>query len=393
MSGKSDDQFLQPLKNRPGLNGRKVFKDELKNKLFQEKMKGKRSIRGWIPNIVTILLVLIGSYFASEYLMRDDNQSLSSRGVQEQPETAETVPENKAEQQEELNEESAVQLLGRAFAHYSVVVNSGGGEMNGIFAHNGEQYRYLEAEFETQEKVMEYLRETFTKDVAEEIMKMHSFVEIDGRLAQPDENFSGNYLWQDAAAVKIVDPNGNTYVTFEVPIENGEKDAEIFDISLSYVDGWKINGILPFSPPSNTEIPNDSKQPDSYDFSLTDEERAVYQVFSEDPTEAHLKNMDPVSIAKIYVQAMLDNRQGLLYEMYTDRPEYIRWTKEEQESFPPDTKENILHTYKGIEKGEFIQKDDIHGYIRFDNGGEGKMGFQMVKDDDGYWSVGFMPIQ
>jgi hypothetical protein len=393
MSGKSDDQFLQPLKNRPGLNGRKAYKDELKNKLFQEKMKDKRSFRGWVPNVVTILLVLIGGYFAIEYLMSDDDRSLSSRGVQEQPETVEPVPEDKAEPQAELNEESAVQLLGRAFAHYSVVVNSGGGEMDGTFAHNDEQYRYLEADFDTQEKVMGFLMETFTKEVAEQIMEMHSFVEIDGRLAQPDENFSGSYLWQDAAAVKIVDPKGNTYVTFEVPVENGEKDTEIFDISLSYVDGWKINGLMPFSPPSSAEIPSDSKQPVSSDFSLTDEERAVYQVFSDDPTEAHLKNMDPVSIAKIYVQASLDNRQDLLYEMYTDRPEYIGWTKEEQASFPPDTKENVLHTYKGIEEGEFIQKDDIHGYVRFDNGGEGKMGFQMVKDDDGYWSVGYMPIQ
>jgi hypothetical protein len=235
--------------------------------------------------------------------------------------------------------------------------------------------------------------ETFTKEVAEEIMKVHSLVEIEGKLAQPDENFSGSYLWQDAVAIKIVNPKGNTYVTYEVPVESEGKATETFDISLSYAEGWKINGLMPFSPSSDEATTGDSKRPVSQDLFLTDEEKAVYQVFSEDPTEDHLKGMGPVSVAKIYVQALLDKRKDLVYELYTDRPDYIRWTKEEQESFPPDTKENILKTFNGIEKGEFIQKDDIHGYIRFDNGGEGKMGFQMIKDEDGHWSVGFMPIQ
>jgi hypothetical protein len=393
MSGKSDDQFLQPLKNRPGRNGRKAFKEELKNKLFQEKMKDKRSIREWIPNVVTVLLVLIGGYFAIGYLMSDDDRSLSSREVQEPPQTMVTAPEDKAEPQTELNEELAAQLLGRAFAHYSVVINGAVPDMNEVFAYKNEQYRYLETDFNTKEKVMEYLMETFTKEVAEEIMKVHSLVEIEGKLAQPDENFSGSYLWQDAVAIKIVNPKGNTYVTYEVPVESEGKATETFDISLSYAEGWKINGLMPFSPSSDEATTGDSKRPVSQDLFLTDEEKAVYQVFSEDPTEAHLKGMGPVSVAKIYVQALLDKRKDLVYELYTDRPDYIKWTKEEQESFPPDTKENIWKTFNGIEKGEFIQKDDIHGYIRFDNGGEGKMGFKMIKDEDGHWSVGFMPIQ
>lgn len=57
------------------------------------------------------------------------------------------------------------------------------------------------------------------------------------------------------------------------------------------------------------------------------------------------------------------------------------------------TKENILQTYKGISNGEFIQTSDKTGYIKYDNGREGGGGFQMVKDEDGYWSVGFTPIQ
>jgi hypothetical protein len=390
MSGKSDDQFLQPLKNRPGLNGSKAYKEELKNKLFHEKMKEKRPFREWLPNVVTILLALIGGYFAIGFLLSDDDRSLSNQGLQEPTETSETVPEDKAIPRTGLNEELAAQLLGRAFAHYSAVVNGGGTEMSDTFIYKGEPYRYLEADFDTQAKVMEYLMETFTKEVAEEIMDIHSFEEIEGKLAQPDEDFSERYIWEDAAAIKILNPNGNTYVTFEVPVESGEKDTEIFEISLSYAEGWKINGLMPFSPSSNEEKTEDSTH---RDFSLTDKETAVYQVFSEDPTEVHLKDMSPVSIAKIYVQALIDNRKDLVYELYTDRLNYIRWTKEEQESFPPDKKETILKTYKGIEKGEFIQKDDIHGFISFDNGGEGKMGFQMVKDEDGYWSVGFMPVQ
>ncbi|MFP3471543.1 hypothetical protein R0J90_15995, partial [Micrococcus sp. SIMBA_144] len=81
----------------------------------------------------------------------------------------------------------------------------------------------------------------------------------------------------------------------------------------------------------------------------------------------------------MYVQASLDERHDLVYEMYTDRPDYIRWTKEEDEKFPRAdrvTKESILRVFKGIDNGEFIQTSDMDGYIKYDNGGEGDMGFQ-----------------
>lgn len=144
------------------------------------------------------------------------------------------------------------------------------------------------------------------------------------------------------------------------------------------------------------EKPTEPEGDNEYNFTLTAEENVVYQAFSEDPTEAHLKGLSPISIAKIYVQASLDERYDLVYEMYTDRPEYVRWTKQEDAKIPQSdrgTKDDILSTFNGIEDGEFIQMSDNDGYIKYDNGGEGYMGFQLIKDEDGYWSVGFMPIQ
>jgi hypothetical protein len=102
-----------------------------------------------------------------------------------------------------------------------------------------------------------------------------------------------------------------------------------------------------------------------------------------------------VSIAKIYVQAALDKEYDVQYALYTDRPNYVRWSKEKDEQIPESdrgTKEQLLQTFSGIEKGEFIQTSDYEGYIKYMNG-SGEMGFQMVKDEEGIWNVSFTPLQ
>ncbi|GMN98317.1 hypothetical protein [Parageobacillus thermoglucosidasius] len=83
------------------------------------------------------------------------------------------------------------------------------------------------------------------------------------------------------------------------------------------------------------------------------------------------------------------------YALYTDRPDYVRWSKEEDEQIPGSdrgTKEHLLQTFSGIEKGEFMQTSDHEGDIQYMNE-SGEMGFQMVKDEDGIWNVSFTPIQ
>ncbi|MGM9988968.1 MAG: hypothetical protein ACI35O_17305, partial [Bacillaceae bacterium] len=136
--------------------------------------------------------------------------------------------------------------------------------------------------------------------------------------------------------------------------------------------------------------------------SLTKEERDIYDIFSKDLNEKHLAKLEPISIAKLYVQSQLDKRYDVVYALYTDREEYVQWSKEEDEKMPAQdrgTQEQILQKFANIEKGKFIQTDDISGYIEYfrpsmgDSLEQVMAGFNMIKDEDGIWNVAFMPIQ
>jgi hypothetical protein len=129
---------------------------------------------------------------------------------------------------------------------------------------------------------------------------------------------------------------------------------------------------------------------------LSAKEQEVYTNFLKDLNEQHLKGLEPISIAKLYVQSQLDNKYDVAYALYTDREGFVQWTEEEDEKIPHSdrgTKEQVLNTFKGIEAGKFVQTSDFEGYIEYKPNLESKSGFQMIKDDDGIWNVSFQPIQ
>ena len=129
------------------------------------------------------------------------------------------------------------------------------------------------------------------------------------------------------------------------------------------------------------------------EFSPDEEER--YTSFAKDLNLEHLKGLEPKSVAKMYVQAILDKEYNVQYALYTDREESVQWSKEEDQSFLEShrgTIEQTRKTYNHIGNGEFIQTSDYEGYIKYDSG-EGISGFKMMKNEDGIWQVAFMPIQ
>lgn len=131
------------------------------------------------------------------------------------------------------------------------------------------------------------------------------------------------------------------------------------------------------------------------EFTLSNEENIAYQLFLKDLNEVHLKDLSPISIAKLYVKAEIDQQYYAVYALYTDRKEHIQWTKEEDRAIPKEdrgTKETLIKKFKNIGKGTFIQTSDDQGYISFQST-DGELGFQMIKDDDGIWNVAFQPIQ
>jgi hypothetical protein len=132
-------------------------------------------------------------------------------------------------------------------------------------------------------------------------------------------------------------------------------------------------------------------------FTLKPDEQAVYNNFQKNLNEQLLKGLEPLIIAKLYIQARLDNKNDIVYALYTDKIGYVQWTKEDDEKIPDadrGTIDQILKTFNNIETGKFIQTSDFEGYIEYNpNKGESKSGFKMIKDEDGIWNVAFQPIQ
>jgi hypothetical protein len=130
-------------------------------------------------------------------------------------------------------------------------------------------------------------------------------------------------------------------------------------------------------------------------FELTEEENTVYQKFKMSHDPEALRNLSPLSIAKLYVQAGLDGDAETEYAFYTTDPDYIRWSKEEHLQFAKNdntSNEQLLEALGGIQDGEWKATSDFEGYISFETK-NGPQGFQMRKDADGIWKVHFMPIQ
>lgn len=388
MNEKYNDKFLHSLKNRPDLAPRKEFKEELKTKLFGELSEPRQSRikgRSLIPNLLVAVFIMAGIFLTLDLIGngRDGQNASQDQGIVQQ--VGPTVQEPT-----DLDETTADKLIGEAFNRYDSILNDdGNGE---TFEYKGELYRYMSVEFDSKEKVVHYLAESFTPDAAQQLIEDHPFIIHKGKLAQLDVSYETNYEWTNTTAIKVRTSEAMSDVTYEVPVSEGSREVNVQSFRMLYNQGWKFSVVMPFSFRVIEKVEKSSES----SFTLTPEEGKAYHEFSQDPTEAHLKDLSPISIAKIYVQASLDERYDLVYEMYTDRPEYVRWTKEEDAKIPQSdrgTRDDILSTFNGMEDGDFIQTSDNDGYIKYDNGGEGFMGFQMIKDEDGYWSVGFMPIQ
>gem|GEM_PF-2681848 len=131
---------------------------------------------------------------------------------------------------------------------------------------------------------------------------------------------------------------------------------------------------------------------------LTDEESEAYASFSENLDQETLRSLSPMSIAKIYVQAIFDEKDDVLYELYTDRPDYIMWKKEEDEQFSKQDRGNrrlTEETYNHLAEGEFVETGENEGYIKYyrSEDPDSLMGFKLIRNENGIWQVAFMPIQ
>lgn len=134
---------------------------------------------------------------------------------------------------------------------------------------------------------------------------------------------------------------------------------------------------------------------------LTKSEQQVYDDLLQKLDKQKLNGLEPLSVAKLYVQASYDQQYDLQYFLYTTREGHVQWTKEEhdQDLQKKDTSslanelENSKRKFQNIEQGTFVSTSDYEGYIKYEPSSGKDAGFQMVQDEDGIWKVAFMPIQ
>lgn len=139
---------------------------------------------------------------------------------------------------------------------------------------------------------------------------------------------------------------------------------------------------------------------------LNKTEQTIYNQYQETKEEALLKDVSPISIAKLYVQADLDSDYETQYALmveYEPESKMMGWSKEEhlknaKEHSAEESKTQLLKRMGDIGIGEFIQQSEQEGYIKYECYDEQvskyqEMGFQLEKNEEGIWKVCFMPIQ
>lgn len=144
----------------------------------------------------------------------------------------------------------------------------------------------------------------------------------------------------------------------------------------------------------NDEVSDSSATKSNY-IELSTEEEDAYGNFQKDLDLQHLSGLEPKSIAKLYVKAGLDQKYDVEYALYTDREEYVQWSKEEHENISESQRGSVeqnLQMFETIDKGTFIQTSDYEGHFVYYSS-NGINGFKMMKNLDGIWQVTFMPIQ
>lgn len=110
------------------------------------------------------------------------------------------------------------------------------------FPLNGSTYRYLSSKIDTKAKLMNYLTQTMTQDVAEQLIKDRGIIEYNGKLVQTEAD--GGSLAEWAKAIPEVLKTDKTTTSYRMTVPIGETNIkEMYIVEYQYVDkvGWRVS--------------------------------------------------------------------------------------------------------------------------------------------------------
>ncbi|WP_010677835.1 hypothetical protein [Bacillus timonensis] len=355
MNNRNDEKWLQPLKNRPDLEPNPVFVKSLKETLRENHSLKRRNFSGlkiWLPLALSVFLF---SIITVSYVTNSGQE----HGKKEHVETEETSHVVTTNFDTLVAENPAYQQFYDAVFKVTGIEEASKLVINFFEALHVEDEEFLKKNVffvANPEKEVEVLLD-FYKGIDVKTVAVHSFKES-----------------QSEPSVEIV---------FSYKQNNKEK---LHHIHVSYWEEGKVEIYAPLDE-YVPEIKNDLE--------LNEQEREAYEAFKVDHNPEALRNLGPISVAKMYLQANADDDQETSYALYTTRQDRIMWSKEEDKKYwEQETRdpENDKKSFYGLGSGTFQQENENEGYILYRNK-NGDQFFKMIKDENGVWKVAFMPIQ
>lgn len=369
LNKESADQYLSKLKSRPDLEPDTSFVNELRLNLRKEvRKKGHFNLfpfklRIFAATGFTVLLLTVLSISFISSIQKEDSK-------------AETSLSHIANTHDKYFEE-----LLKDHREYKKIYD--------IVVYSTQKYEpskvvifYFEA-LKTKNHVLlnEYVDSTNTniRDLLNhyDTIDIHSLV-IDEIEQEIDGRFKVNFSYFNK---KI---NDTKHDSFYLSISKDGQKSIIADS----IDSTEIV--------AKTEKVKEEEGDNNFEFKLTEEEKRVYQDYVKNPDTELLRPLNQISIAKIYVQSHIDKNYETLYSLYTTRGDHEKISKEEilnALKSENSTQEQVLEIFSGIQQGEFIQQDDISGYIKYTSPDGNEKYFSMLKEVNGIWKVSFTPIQ
>ncbi|MDR1531846.1 MAG: hypothetical protein LBS62_06635 [Clostridiales bacterium] len=133
-------------------------------------------------------------------------------------------------------------------------------------------------------------------------------------------------------------------------------------------------------------------------FSLTEEERNIYEEFLNSMDLNVFANVDPISIAKIFIQYGIDGMWEQEYTMFS--PEGLVPTKEDYRQLHvrdvestdiASRKDQADYMFGNMYKGEFVQDSENVGRVHFFVE-EDPFDLYLIKNADGIWQPKYNPF-
>lgn len=126
----------------------------------------------------------------------------------------------------------------------------------------------------------------------------------------------------------------------------------------------------------------------------TTEEKLLYQQMKTSKNKELLKNVEPLTIARLYSYARFLADVEMEYYFHTTRPGYVQSTYEEYLIYKGVTNDENMRLNASRAKDyfpkitSFVQELEI-GYFVYEYSGEEIMDFRLILNENGYWEVDF----